>query len=144
MGVIHFCRTLEVCLVFIWPPASGTQILSNCCLKQENLVSIKRYVKCKTKDMLSVEPKGEKNVDFKRPFSSQKLQQSYDSVGGIVRFNYKPLCRKGVRVPPRRSPDTRERRTSSLLKNLVWKFDYSRAPCLGADQKTHGLRGRDW
>ena len=53
--------------------------------------------------MLSVEPKGEKNVDFKRPFSSQKLQQSYDSVGGIVRFNYKPLCRKGVRVPPQNS-----------------------------------------
>ena len=53
--------------------------------------------------MLSVKPKGEKSVDLKRPFSSQKLQQSYDSIGGIVRFNFKPLCRKGFRVTPQNS-----------------------------------------
>ena len=36
------------------------------------------------------------------------------------------------------------RRGTGIPKYLVWKFDYSSAPCLGADQKARGLLGRDW
>jgi len=31
-----------------------------------------------------------------------------------------------------------------VLKSGTLKVDYSRAPCLGADQKTRGLCERDW
>ena len=36
------------------------------------------------------------------------------------------------------------RRETGTPKILVLKFDYSRAPCLGADQRTRGLWERDW
>lgn len=35
-------------------------------------------------------------------------------------------------------------REAGTPKILVRKFYYSRAPCLDADQKTHGLGERDW
>ena len=35
------------------------------------------------------------------------------------------------------------RRGTGTPKFLVWKLDYSRAPCLGADQKARGLWERD-
>ena len=31
-----------------------------------------------------------------------------------------------------------------VLKSWTLEVDYSRAPCLGADQKTRGLWERDW
>ena len=31
-----------------------------------------------------------------------------------------------------------------VLKSWILEIDYSRAPCLGADQKARGLLERDW
>ena len=36
------------------------------------------------------------------------------------------------------------RRETDVLISWSLKIDYSRAPCLGADQKTRGLWERDW
>ena len=38
----------------------------------------------------------------------------------------------------------RVRRETEVLESWSLEIDYSRAPCLGADQKVRGLWERDW